>query len=150
MEQMRCGPETAQRVDPHWQATKVIWMWAPSATRTQPADTLSASVYGRVIVPLGRKPPRINCRSLYALELQRLRHELEMAKMGANTPVHSASGTSEQQNWATERLVGPPGCRTGLEKGHVGEAAIGALCPTGGPCIVLDLALVNTYSVASR
>lgn len=65
-------------------------------------DALAASVYGRVIVPLGRKPPRINCRSLYELELQRLRHELEMAKMGANTLAQSGAGNSEPQKWAQE------------------------------------------------
>lgn len=48
-------------------------------------DALSASIYGRVIVPLGQKPERLNCRALYRLEVDRLRHELELARMGANS-----------------------------------------------------------------
>ncbi len=38
--------------------------------------------YGRVVVPLGKAPKRLNCASLYELEIQRLKLELELAKAG--------------------------------------------------------------------
>lgn len=39
--------------------------------------------YARMIVPLGRKPERIDCSRLYELELARLRREIELLKMAA-------------------------------------------------------------------
>ena len=36
-----------------------------------------AAVYGRVIIPLGRKPSRIDCTRLYELEMERLRMEVD-------------------------------------------------------------------------
>jgi hypothetical protein len=38
--------------------------------------------YGRVVVPLGRAPKRLNCTALYELEIERLKLELELAKAG--------------------------------------------------------------------
>lgn len=40
----------------------------------------NGAVYGRVIVPLGQKPDRIDCGSLYQLEIERLRAEVAMMK----------------------------------------------------------------------
>lgn len=40
------------------------------------------SYYGRVVVPLGRNPKRLDCSKLYELEVERLRMELELAKAG--------------------------------------------------------------------
>ncbi len=42
----------------------------------------SGTVYGRVIVPLGFIPKRLDCSSLYGLEIERLRHELELVRSG--------------------------------------------------------------------
>lgn len=39
-----------------------------------------ATVYGRLTVQLGKKPERLDCSSLYQIELQRLQHELNLAK----------------------------------------------------------------------
>ncbi len=39
--------------------------------------------YGRVIVPLGDIPKRLDCSSLYNLEIQRLQHELALVRAGA-------------------------------------------------------------------
>lgn len=38
--------------------------------------------YGRVVVPLGRNPKRLDCTKLYELEVERLRMELELMKAG--------------------------------------------------------------------
>jgi hypothetical protein len=38
--------------------------------------------YGRVVVPLGSMPKRLNCSALYELEIERLKLELELAKAG--------------------------------------------------------------------
>ena len=42
------------------------------------------SVYARIIVPLGSKPRRIDCTALYQLEIDRLKGELDLVRMGAN------------------------------------------------------------------
>ena len=41
----------------------------------------SASLYGRVTIPLGKKPKRVDCTRLYEMELQRLQLELEMLRV---------------------------------------------------------------------
>lgn len=40
------------------------------------------TVYGRVIIPLGERPGRIDCRSLYQLEIERLKMQLRAAQAG--------------------------------------------------------------------
>ncbi len=42
----------------------------------------SGTVYGRLIVPLGDIPKRLDCSALYGLEIQRLQHELELTRSG--------------------------------------------------------------------
>ncbi len=42
----------------------------------------SYSAYTRVVIPLGKKPERINCARLYNLEVQRLEMELKLMQMG--------------------------------------------------------------------
>lgn len=58
-------------------------------------DTLAASVYGRVVILLGHKPTRLNCSSLYQLELQRLRYELDLARMGTSSIASTALRADE-------------------------------------------------------
>ena len=41
---------------------------------------MDGTVYGRVVVPLGKRSKRLDCTSLYQVELDRLRHELEVAR----------------------------------------------------------------------
>jgi hypothetical protein len=43
--------------------------------------------YGRVVVPLGRAPKRLDCVKLYELEVERLKLELELAKAGLGRAV---------------------------------------------------------------
>ncbi|MGV3490870.1 MAG: hypothetical protein ACO1OG_06050 [Devosia sp.] len=42
----------------------------------------SAVAYARVIIPLGEAPARLKCATLYDLEIQKLKAEIEMLKMG--------------------------------------------------------------------
>lgn len=42
----------------------------------------SAVGYARVIIPLGETPQRLDCSRLYDLEIQRLKAEIEMLRIG--------------------------------------------------------------------
>ena len=42
----------------------------------------TAAFYGRIVVPLGKRPERPDCTKLYELEIARLRLELELLRMG--------------------------------------------------------------------
>lgn len=58
--------------------------------------TQGMATYGRVVVPLGKRPKRIDCSRLYALEIERLELEIRMLKMGI------AGGQQTEANWANE------------------------------------------------
>ena len=45
----------------------------------------TAALYGRVVVPLGKRPSRVDCRRLYDLEIERLRMEVEVLRAGMMT-----------------------------------------------------------------
>ncbi len=42
----------------------------------------SAIGYARLIVPIGQAPKRLDCNRLYELEIQRLKSEIELLKVG--------------------------------------------------------------------
>lgn len=42
----------------------------------------NVGVYGRLVVPLGKRPKRIDCSTIYHLEVERLRAEIRMLRMG--------------------------------------------------------------------
>lgn len=48
------------------------------------------TAYARVVVPLGRAPKRLDCTKLYALEIERLKMELELARMSMPPPAAMA------------------------------------------------------------
>lgn len=58
------------------------------------------STYGRVVIPLGRRPTRLDCARLYALEVERLEMEIRMLKMGIARGSSAAAGA--EVNWARE------------------------------------------------
>jgi hypothetical protein len=69
----------------------------------------SASVYGRVVVPLNAPRSRIDCTQLYTLEIERLKTELQRLKMGLGgssltTGSIAKNGANEQKggNWAEQ------------------------------------------------
>ena len=41
-----------------------------------------ATVYARVSIPLGKRPERIDCSRVYELELDKLRREVELLRLG--------------------------------------------------------------------
>jgi hypothetical protein len=42
-----------------------------------------ATAYARVTIPLGKKPKRIDCSTVYELEIERLKREVELLRMAA-------------------------------------------------------------------
>ncbi len=72
----------------------------------------SATVYGRVTMPLGQQPRRIDCTKLYQLEIERLSHELQLVRMGANG---KGAGVAERggSNWQTQGWSDTPSAAGG-------------------------------------
>ncbi|MEM0928158.1 MAG: SPOR domain-containing protein [Pseudomonadota bacterium] len=44
----------------------------------------SAAVYGRIVIPIGKRAKRLDCTKLYQLEIERMRMELELLRMGTS------------------------------------------------------------------
>jgi hypothetical protein len=57
------------------------------------------ATYGRVVIPLGRTPARLDCAKLYALEVERLKMELQLLKMGL---ARGAEVAGANPGWARE------------------------------------------------
>ena len=77
----------------------------PEATNTDS----SYSAYTRVVIPLGRSAPRLDCSRLYNLEVQRLEMELKLMQMGLTrgiAPADEAVSSAKQQSGATELAQG--------------------------------------------
>jgi hypothetical protein len=66
------------------------------------------ATYGRVVIPIGRTPKRLDCSRLYELEVQRLQMELKLLKMGVNVDggttasVAATAPTAASPGWANE------------------------------------------------
>ena len=78
------------------------------------ADVLQrdvTSAYARVVVPLNRAPKRVDCTRLYELELQRLRMELELARMSL-PPAARASGATVLASRPLARTAPEPAAPT--------------------------------------
>lgn len=58
----------------------------------------SATAYARVVMPLGRAPKRLDCGRLYDLEIQRLRMELELARMSMPGPANATATNQPAAN----------------------------------------------------
>ena len=41
-------------------------------------DDGTAIAYARIVIPLGERPPRIDCSRIYLLEIERLKREIEL------------------------------------------------------------------------
>ncbi len=66
------------------------------------------SAYGRVVIPLGKKPGRLDCGRLYDLEVQRLQMELRLMQMGL--------GRQGRLGDQTASIDGTGGNDTGVEQ----------------------------------
>lgn len=65
------------------------------------------ATYGRVVIPIGRTPKRLDCSRLYELEVERLQLELKLLKMGVGADgqpasVAAAAPTAASPGWANE------------------------------------------------
>ncbi|TGQ71057.1 MAG: hypothetical protein E5V49_14150 [Mesorhizobium sp.] len=67
------------------------------------------ATYGRVVIPIGRTPKRVDCSRLYELEVERLQLELKLLKMGLGADGQTASvatsapaPTVASPGWANE------------------------------------------------
>jgi hypothetical protein len=67
-------------------------------------DMNDLATYGRVVIPIGRQQTRLNCEKLYELEVERLKMELNLLKMGlgeGGKPPHSADAGWADEGWTT-------------------------------------------------
>lgn len=67
----------------------------------------SASVYGRMVIPLNAPRKRVDCTQLYNLEIERLKVELQLLKMGIGRDPMTTSSTGagnggQSAGWASE------------------------------------------------
>ena len=65
------------------------------------------ATYGRVVIPIGRTPKRLDCSRLYELEVERLQLELKLLKMGVGADgqtasVAAAAPAAASPGWANE------------------------------------------------
>lgn len=58
-------------------------------------DRDSMSVYGRITVPLGKRPKRVDCTRLYDLEISRLQMELQLMRAGASSNMLDSSAARQ-------------------------------------------------------
>lgn len=65
------------------------------------ASSKDVSAYGRVVVPIGKTPKRLNCAQLYELEVERLKMELQLMKMGLGSQ-------GRMEDIPAEAALGPP------------------------------------------
>ena len=69
----------------------------------QSGSDFSGAVYTRLVVPLGGRTKRLDCASLYELEIQRLKMELDLARMGLSGQAQPTAATSWQdEGWSNE------------------------------------------------
>lgn len=66
------------------------------------------SVYGRIIVPLGAVPKRLDCTALYNLEIARLRNELELVRSGLPAAVTRGDRNWAEEGWSDSRQHASP------------------------------------------
>ncbi|MBG1232240.1 hypothetical protein [Aestuariivirga litoralis] len=62
----------------------------------------TAAAYGRVVIPLGQVAHRLDCSQLYALEIERLKMEIQLARMGnagGGVTPESKNGAWMQEGW---------------------------------------------------
>jgi hypothetical protein len=62
----------------------------------------SAAVYGRIVIPIGPKAKRLDCTKLYDLEIQRLKMELQLARMGLAAGAALQDGNQANGSWENE------------------------------------------------
>jgi hypothetical protein len=93
----------------------------------------SAAAYGRLVIPFGAKPGRIDCTQLYNLEIARLKMELEIAKMGLSGKRTSAEADMSE-SWANDGWVNgrgdAPGSASAAAVAKTDDVEVDKLPPT--------------------
>lgn len=65
--------------------------------------TDNVSTYARVVIPLGRQTKRLDCSRLYELEVERLKMELALLKMGLSADAKpTVTSNSDEARWSQE------------------------------------------------
>ncbi|MBZ9844201.1 hypothetical protein [Mesorhizobium sp. CA5] len=75
------------------------------------------ATYGRVVIPIGRTPKRVDCSRLYELEVERLQLELKLLKMGLGADGQTTGGTTGTAATASEA----PTARSAASAGWANE-----------------------------
>ncbi len=94
----------------------------------------SGAAYGRIVVPLGRQSKRLDCTTLYALEIERLKMELHAARMGIGSKANSEEvdmGASwANEGWGNEKDTKPAVVEAAAPETAVQEPGIPAAAST--------------------
>ncbi|BCM20932.1 hypothetical protein [Mesorhizobium sp. J8] len=75
------------------------------------------ATYGRVVIPIGRTPKRVDCSRLYELEVERLQLELKLLKMGVG---------ADGQTTGSVAASPPQGAAPQASAGHVSSVQASA------------------------
>ena len=59
-------------------------------------STQDMAAYGRVVIPLGSRPKRLDCSKLYNLEVERLQIELDLMTMGVGPDAGLSTASTAQ------------------------------------------------------
>jgi len=76
----------------------------------------TAAVYGRIVIPIGERPKRLDCTKLFELEITRLRMELDLMRLGMPVSHRTADLTPPHDPLAEAH---PPSPRTAIAEGSV-------------------------------
>lgn len=80
--------------------------------------------YGRVVVPLGKSPKRLDCSRLYELEVERLKLELELAKAGLGRTQDPEIDSTETAAVDEENVLDEPTVPAKKKKAAAEEAVV--------------------------
>ncbi|MBZ9735168.1 hypothetical protein LB534_25505 [Mesorhizobium sp. CA18] len=75
------------------------------------------ATYGRVVIPIGQTPKRVDCSRLYELEVERLQLELKLLKMGLGADGQTTGSTTGIAATASEA----PTARSAASAGWANE-----------------------------
>ena len=81
-------------------------------------NTSGMSSYGRLVIPLGKKPKRLDCSRLYDLEVRRLELELRLMELGLNRGVTPPAGTAVGGDISPEEVAAASDQK--VQKGSMG------------------------------
>ncbi len=69
----------------------------------------TASLYGRIVVPLGERPQRPDCTKLYELEIARMRMELDLLRLGLPPNLGGAAAPAAHvEDMSGNEILGAP------------------------------------------